>query len=231
METTKILICTHKDFENPINSDAFKVIDARDLRGKIDLPLDDRFYSEFYQYKWALDNLELPDYVGTCHYRRYFSFMDEIPEMRKDKVIMPTPISFGESVREQYGRMHNIKDLELVEWIVHEKYPEYYDTMQEFLANDTFFTNNMFVMSKEKFKEFCDFYFTVMGEYLRIVGTDIMKRINDNKGDYLKTGMIPNDTAEYQYRIGGFMGERLTNTFILKNFEPSNIDTYELMMY
>lgn len=58
----------------------------------------------------------------------------------------------------------------------------------------------------------------VLNEYVKIVGTDINKRIEDNKDKYLKS-FYPNNTIDYQYRIGGYLAERLTNVFILKRFK------------
>ena len=62
-----------------------------------------------------------------------------------------------------------------------------------------------------------------MYEYLDIIGTDIKKRIEDNKEKYLKD-FSPNNTVEYQYRIGGYLAERLTNVFVEKHFKK--IKTY-----
>lgn len=66
-----------------------------------------------------------------------------------------------------------------------------------------------------------------MYEYLDIVGTDIKKRIEDNKEKYLKD-FSPNNTVEYQYRIGGYLAERLTNVFILKKFE--RVKSYKMII-
>ena len=65
----------------------------------------------------------------------------------------------------------------------------------------------------------------MLDEYLDIVGTDITKRIWDRRKYYLKT-YYPNSSIEYQYRIGGQMGERLTGIFMHKNF--TNIGTVGL---
>ena len=59
-------------------------------------------------------------------------------------------------------------------------------------------------------------------EYLNVVGTDINKRIEDNKDKYLKD-YYPNNTVEYQYRIGGYLAERLTNIFLMKKFKKMKI--------
>ena len=40
----------------------------------------------------------------------------------------------------------------------------------------------------------------------------------ENKDKYIKD-FYPNNTIEYQYRIYGYLLERLVNVFILKNFK------------
>ena len=85
----------------------------------------------------------------------------------------------------------------------------------------------MFIMKREDFKEYIDFIFSILDEYLKIVGTDINKRIYDNFEKYIKN-FYPNDSVEYQYRIGGYLGERLTNIFMLGNFKK--MKTYDVII-
>ena len=220
-----IYICTHKDFISLVKNENYKIIDSRKIH--VNLPLKDDFYSELYQFKWVRDNVDIPSYIGFCHYRRYFSFGDEIPSIDGDKCLVTTPMVFNGTVREHYGFYHNIEDLNIVERIINEKYPEYVEAMNRFLNGNIFIPCNMFIMSGERFKEYCDFAFDVMDEYLKIVGTDIMNRIEENKEKYIKN-FHPNDTAYYQYRIGGYMMERLTNIFIFKNF--NELITYGMVV-
>ena len=63
----------------------------------------------------------------------------------------------------------------------------------------------------------------MLQKYIERVGVDIKKRIEDNKEKYLKD-FSPNNTVEYQYRIGGYLAERLTNVFVEKHFKK--IKTY-----
>ena len=216
-----IYIITHKDFSSVVASDQYKVIDTREFRDKVDLPLKDDFYSEFFTFKYLRDNVDIPSSIGFCHYRRYFSFGDEIPSLDEDKVIVTKQMVFNGTVRDQYRACHNIDDLNIIESIVSVHYPQYKESMERFLEGNKFIPCNMFIMDGNKFKELVDFVMDVLERYLKIVGTDIRKRLEDNKDKYLK-GFYPNSTVDYQYRIGGFLGERLVNIFILHNFK--NID-------
>ena len=43
-----IFICSHKDFENPVKSKCYRVVDVRTNKIKKINGLDDKFYSELY---------------------------------------------------------------------------------------------------------------------------------------------------------------------------------------
>ena len=74
----------------------------------------------------------------------------------------------------------------------------------------------MFIMKREEFLEYVKFVKNILDGYVEVVGTDIRKRIEDNKEKYLKD-FYPNNTVDYQYRIGGYLAERLTNVWMMKN--------------
>ena len=85
----------------------------------------------------------------------------------------------------------------------------------------------MFIMKREDFKEYIKFVTEILNEYIKIVGTDINKRIYDNIEKYVKR-FKPNNTVEYQYRIGGYLGERLTNLFLMSKF--TKMKTYPVIV-
>lgn len=237
-----LFICAHKDFKPKVTNKVYKVIHGNNvvtncdnlpiIDCKLDEKLDDRFYSELYLYKFLSKNYQLKDYIGFNHYRRYWSFLDDIPNMgelfKKVDVITPIPLIFSYSNKDQYKMCHNVEDWELVESIIKDKYPSYYYTFRQFQESNIFLPYNIFIMRKQDFLRYCDFVFGVLDEYIKIVGTDITKRIEENRDKYIKS-FSPNDAIEYQYRIGGYLGERLTNIFILKNFNQDRIGMYKII--
>lgn len=224
-----IFICTHKDFNKITTSNVYKIINAKEINS--DLSLTDKFYSEFYQYKYVNDNIPLKKYVGFCHYRRYFDFIDNIPNMdnifKEYNCIAAKPIIFEQNVKHQYETLHNIEDLYIIGGIIADKYPEHANMWHNFINGSIFIPYNMFIMKSEDFKEYIKFIFNILDEYVKIVGTDIEKRIIDNTEKYIKYS-YPNNTRQYQYRIGGYLGERLTNLFILTHFKK--IKTYPVII-
>ena len=224
-----IFICTHKEFEKKVNSDVYKVINAKKINSK--LPLKDDFYSELYQYKYISDNILLKKYVGFCHYRRYFGFMNDIPDLdeifSKYDCIVAKPKIFNGSVKEHYSSCHNIEDLYIIGGIISDKYPQYADMWQKFINGRIFIPYNMFIMKSEDFKEYIKFVMDILNEYLKVVGININKRIYNNYEKYLKS-FYPNSTPEYQYRIGGYLAERITNLFLLTHFKK--IKTFPVIL-
>ena len=230
-----IFICSHGEFNEIVYNKTYKVINAKNVKDNVSgtfIPkLDDRFYSELFQFKYVADNLELPEYVGFCHYRRYFSFLDDIPDMdnifSEYDAICSEPLMLNINVKEHYDKFHNIEDLYIIGGIIADKYQSYCNAWHNFINGNILIPYNMFIMKREDFKEYIDFIFSILDEYLKIVGTDINKRIYDNFEKYVK-GFYPNNTVEYQYRIGGYAAERLSNLFMMYKFKK--IKTYPVIV-
>ena len=120
-----IFIGAYKKFDPPVTNDAYKVIignhdvdfDGFPLDvikcGDKDDVLDDRFYSEQYMLRCLVeDNYPFKEYVGFCHYRKYFSFMDDIPNLdeifKNYDAIVPRIINNRKTIRDQYATCHNV---------------------------------------------------------------------------------------------------------------------------
>ena len=230
-QSLDIFICTHKDFEPLVTNKAYKVINSNKINNDTWNGMKGSFYSEIMSYFYIAKNYKLKDYVGFCHYRKYFNFLDNIPNVDETfsqyDCIVAKPIIFKTSIREHYKIFHNIEDLKTIENIIDEKYKEYSDAFKTFFKGKIFIPYNMFIMKKEDFLEYVEFINNVLNDYLDIVGKNIYKRIVDNKDKYLKD-FYPNNTIEYQYRIGGYLAERLTNVFMIKKFKK--LKTYPVII-
>ena len=240
MDNVDIFIGTYKDFKSQVSNESYKVIyGKRDIKITnglkaykcvSDRVLDDRFYSEIYMLRILNGNFDLKDYVGFCHYRKYFDFMDNIPNLdeifsKGYDAIVAAPINLKISVKKHYSLFHNIEDLYIVGGIIADKFPSYSKMFSAFINGKMIIPYNMFIMKKNDFKEYIEFVGSVLDEYVNIVGKDIESRINNNKDKYLKS-FSPNNTVEYQYRIGGYLAERLTNIFMLNKF--NKLKTYKV---
>lgn len=219
-----IFICTHKEFKPPVKSNIYKIVNASKINNDTaENGLKGSFYSEIMSYKYVNDNAQLKKYIGFCSYRKYFSFMDDIPDMDKifsecDAIIGKPIIYHTRTIKQDYAKCHNVEDLYIVGGIIADKYPSYCNSWHNFIDGHIFIPYNMFIMKSEDFKEYIKFVFDILDEYVKIVGIDIEKRIENNKEQYLKN-FYPNNTIEYQYRIGGYLAERLTNLFVIAHFK------------
>lgn len=236
-----IFIGTQKTFKPAVTNDVYKIVVGNHeiennsnlelIQCKHDALLDDRFYSEIYMLSHVAKNYPLKEYVGFCHNRKYFNFLDDIPNLDElfehYDAVVAKPLQYKTSVKQQYANCHNIEDLYIIGGILADKYPSYCNSWHNFINGNIFIPYNMFIMKKEDFKEYIKFIFNVLDEYLKIVGTDITKRIETNKDKYLKD-FYPNNTEEYQYRIGGYLAERLTNVFIMTHFKK--MKTYPVIV-
>lgn len=233
----QILVATHKKYWMPNDSiylpiqvgaatcnDDFGYI--RDDLGE-NISLKNANFCELTAIYWAWKNLKA-DYIGLCHYRRYFSksslFIDvknnrenlimtrndyeEILE--KNDIILPKKRNYYiETVESQYGHAHNSNDLRVVGKVIQDLCPEYYESYIHHLKKHKTHILNMFVMKNIYFQQYCKWLFAILFEVEKNV--DI------------------SDRDVYQQRIFGFLSERLLDVWIEKNeLHYSEVDIIEL---
>ena len=171
-------------------------------------------YCELTGLYWAWKNLKC-DYVGLCHYRRYFAreniHTDNLEKKktailhRKDyekllqeyDVILPVKRNYYvETVRSQYEHAHNKRDIDETKRIVMELYPEYSEAFEKVMGRTKLYILNMFVMKKQQFDEYCSWLFSILFE--------LEKRIDISSYNM------------YEARVFGFISERLFNVWLEK---------------
>lgn len=206
----------------PVNP-CYKLVSMEDFKtnsklDKITCPIEtnpimrmNHSYSEACRIKWLMDNYPFKDYVGTNHYRRFFEFFDNIPDMdeifREHDAVLPNFKLPYDSVIDHYRKIHNIEDLEIIISIIKEFYPEYYNKTIECLNGKHFVPCNIFIMRKDNFIEMCDFVFSILSRYDEIMGfktdLDVYNHVVNNMDKY-------HGDTRYQSRIQAFLSERLS---------------------
>ena len=218
----KILVATHKAYWMPEDDVYLPVHVGKE--GKQDLGfigdnIGDNIsrknpnYCELTGLYWAWKNLRC-DYIGLCHYRRYFAYSKHGSSLEAKKaaifhradyeklmqsydVILPKKRNYYiETVRSQYEHAHNKKDLDEVEAIIAEQYPEYSEAFTKVMRRSKLHILNMFVMKKEFFDEYCTWLFNILFE--------LEKRIDISSYN------------QYEARVYGFLSERLFNVWLEK---------------
>ena len=219
----KIFVVTHKKFWMPEDSVYIPLHAGR--AGKHDLGflgdntgdnISDKnaHFCELTAQYWAWKNVNC-QFIGFCHYRRYFghtSFYLPISK-RKDKIYSKSDYEellqncdiivpqyrnyFIETVRSHFDHAHNAHDMNEVESIINEMFPDYKEAFYKVMNGTKVHLYNMYVMRKEIFDKYCLWLFTILFK--------IEEKINISKYN------------TYQSRVFGFISERLLDVWIIKN--------------
>lgn len=235
-----IFVFAHKDFELYPSNDVYKTVvlnedECKDIKlerivcqkDKDDKLKLEHSYSEGARLHYIWKNIELPKYIGTAHYRRYFDFYDKVPDM--DKIfteydgILPK-FDFGwPSVRINYECVHNIKDyLHIIE-IIKKRFPEYLESANYVSDHDLLYPCNLFVLKRETFLKYCEFVFGVLDIFDKEMGfntdLDVYNHVVNHMEEYIKYGAKPNGFTFYQSRIQAFLMERISTIFFYKEIK------------
>lgn len=225
----KLLVCCHQlgewlsdDVYLPIHcgkalSDSDLAVQGDDTGDNISLK--NRNYCELTALYWAWKNLRNADFIGLCHYRRYFSKQDStwlakelkckhtFREIRNEildakhilqaleihDIILPKQRCRPVSLKDDYIYQHIPEDYAILRQTVRDIYPAYLSSFDYVMENTHKLScYNMFVAEKPLADEYCEWLFRILFE--------VEKRI--------KLSAYP-----YQARVFGFMSERLLNVY------------------
>ena len=177
------------------------------------------------------------DYIGLCHYRRYFvlkryKFIFEIVTkifkknllyiffinrtilklkkiLKKNELIIPKLKKIDVSMKEYYAKKHIKEHYEIFENVIRNEFDFLKEHLNFVSERKAGYFLNMFIMKKDLFEEYCENLF----KFLNI----IEKKIN-----------IPKDD-KYQKRALGFLGERFTNLYYVYLLESKIINNFKEM--
>ena len=161
MPNIKILVCAHKkDYVR--QDDVYMPIQVGKAISSIDLGfqgddtgdnISDRndWYAELTAMYWAWKNLKGVDYIGLCHYRRYFnshtkglSYSEyqivkteeikklnlDLPDVEKElkhyDVILPKFKYYSTNLFRDYSFIHNSEEIRFLIKVIKQYYPAYY---------------------------------------------------------------------------------------------------------
>ena len=212
-KNAKIFICQHADFDKVVSNPVYETIDIRKL-GDTCNGVHGGFYSELLHMKKVSQRKKLPDYIGFCHYRRYFGFMNDVPNLaeviEKHGAITTKPFDLGIPMHDQYGTWGNTEDLDMATEIINEKYKDFAPAWNASLKSRYMHLGTLFILKRDDFLELLDVMWTVANEYLKRIGGDIDKRVKDNPEVYhLKEfGLF------HERRVGGQFAERINSAWM-----------------
>lgn len=196
----KILVCCHKP-DKWLSDDVYMPIQCGKAISDLDLGIqgDDigdnisiknKSYCELTALYWTWKNLKDVDYVGLCHYRRYFDFKSigaSVRLMDVDKmlysdviqfdsscmnnidVILPKFWSLPHSVRTEFLPLVLFEDIHILLKVVRKMYPSYLNTMECYLLGNKRTGYNMFIMNRDIFLSYSEWLFNILFEMEKYV--------------------------------------------------------------
>ena len=187
----KILVAAHKKYQMP-EDDIYLPIHVgsenkeeigfiRDCEG-VNISNKNPYYCELTALYWAWKNMD-NDYIGLCHYRRYFSCKKKIPKKESEKfkvvinreeaekilqsvdIVLPKKRNYYiESIYSHYKHTMYVEPLDITGKIILEKYPKYYPEFEKLKKISKMHAFNMFIMKKEILNRYCEWLFDILFE-------------------------------------------------------------------
>ncbi len=177
----KIYVMTHKRFTKP-DDDIYIPLHvgrakAEDLSYLGDNTGDNIsalncYYGELTGMYWIWKNETDADFVGICHYRRYFLNESgeiltsaEFEDILKNCDVMVSEMLGGtENNWTNYAAYHNAADMEAVGEAIKKIFPSDYEAFRSVLSDTKCCYGNLMVTTLEKYREYCAWLFPVLEE-------------------------------------------------------------------
>lgn len=177
-------------------------------------------------FNWKhLDNKK---YAGNVQYRRRFDIRtyEQLEDMFKEHNVITTyPLKL--QVKSQYGRCHNVGDLEWIKEIVVRLYPDYERDFVRYIDNGRLlWYSNGFLMREEEYADYCAWLFSILFEFRDLKGWKcpqdvtayVEYQIDNGLRPRLDSNRKPDNAVAYQSQICGFLSERLFTLWLLHNY-------------
>lgn len=195
------------------------------------------YYGELTGVYWVWKNIKTSDYVGICHYRRYFCTEEGriLTEREYEDILSAYDIITSKKLKlnftyyEGYAGDYNIRDLEAVGEVIRQFYPAYHETFERLVHSRGTYFGNMMVCRKEIYDAYCAWLFDIFGKAEDRIDAsgydDYHKRVYGFISEFLlyvwvnvqglrvyecKVGMTDEkrETAEIKERLSGFFLEK-----------------------
>ena len=207
------------------------------------------FFTEDTGLYWIWKNVHAK-YKGQMQYSRRFLDLenedfDKIFSEHDAIIAKPMDLSQlywieGLTLEGQYRIAHNIKDLDMMESIVKELYPDYAKDYDKYIKNNSLiYYSNGFILKEKDYDEYCSMLFTVLCEWLKRMNIKTLTGLHEYVYSSVMEGIISNATMDtyhrsdieyvlkYQSRIGGSLAERFFTLYAFRNFKNPLLLDYD----
>jgi len=127
------------------------------------------YYGELTGVYWVWKNIKTSDYVGVCHYRRYFCTEEGRILTQKEyeeifsayDMITSKKLKLNFSYYDGYASDYNIHDLNVIGEVIKQECPEYSETFERLVRGRGTYFGNMMVCKKEIYDAYCEWLFGI----------------------------------------------------------------------
>lgn len=183
MEKIKILVAQHKEAE-VFHNEVYIPIHVGKALSKTELGIlcDDTgdnishlnpYFCELTAQYWAWKNMHDVEYIGLCHYRRYFQteFTMENVEQLMDgaDIVLAKSIFFSENLYSNLSRDLVPEDILAFFLYMKGRFQNDQDVINFLINCNHFNPCNMFVCKKSLFDEFCQWQFSILFDLFEIL--------------------------------------------------------------
>lgn len=173
-DRVKIFVVAHKAFEMPEGESLVPIHVGKNLLdGMIGDDTGDNIseknpsYCEMTAHYWIWKNVRDCDYVGVCHYRRYFGIditdknITEV--MENNDVLLVEPSWHIDSVYAYFAKFMGAENMTILWMVMKKLYPEYVETLENICDGVKFYPFNMLLCKKSMFDEYAEWMFSILG--------------------------------------------------------------------
>lgn len=186
-ENVKIFVVAHKPYEMPKNDSVLLPIHVGRVgschkKEMADIIGDDTGwniskknsqYCEMTAHYWIWKNVKNIEYVGVCHYRRFFGAdvtEGNIMEVMADAdVMLVEPSWYIDSVYAYFAKFIGAENMTILWTVMKRVYPKYVETLEQVCGGVKFYPFNMLLCKKEVFDTYCEWMFSLLSECEKIV--------------------------------------------------------------
>lgn len=125
-------------------------------------------YCEMTAHYWIWKNVRDTEYVGICHYRRFFAIdlsETNIKEVMADAdVLLVEPSWHIDSVYSYFAKFMGAENMTILSMVMRKRFPEYFKTLENICDGIKFYPFNMLLCRKGLFDDYCQWMFTILEE-------------------------------------------------------------------
>ena len=125
-------------------------------------------YCEMTAHYWIWKNVHDAEYVGVCHYRRFFGIdlsANTINDVLADAdVLMVEPSWHIDSVYSYFAKFMGAENMTILSMVMKKRFPDYFHTLEKICDGIKFHPFNMLLCRKGLFDDYCQWMFTILEE-------------------------------------------------------------------